>query len=63
MTSKWKLNIYDQMTVLYFVKAGSRRCPVRVFYDAIGIVLKSWVICKLVWQSNICRKVYVQKVA
>ena len=61
--TKVGVDVFDQMTRMYYVKAGSRRWPVHVFYNVIDMALiNSWVIYKKVCQSKISRREYIQKV-
>ena len=58
------VDVFDQMTRMHSVKAGSRRWPVHAFYNVIDMALiNSWVIYKKVCQSKISRREYIQKVA
>ena len=57
-----EVDVYYQMTWLYIVEEWSRRWPAHVFRDVINMALiNSWVIYKLVCQSNIRRRDYIQK--
>ena len=58
------VDIYDQMTRLYSVKAASRRWPVHVFYNVVDmVVIKNWILYKQVCQSSIRRREFMQRVA
>ena len=60
--TKVGVDVLDQMSKLYSVKAASRRWPVHIFYNVIDMVLiNSYVIYKAVCKSIISRKVYVKK--
>ena len=62
--TKVGVDVYDQMTRLYSVKAASRRWPVHVFYNVIDMALiNSWIIYKQVSQSNISCREFIQRVA
>ena len=51
------------MTRLYSVKAASRRWPVHVFYNVVEMALiNKWILYKLVCQSSISRKEFIQRV-
>ena len=61
--TKVDVDLLDQMSRLYLVKAASRRWPVHIFYNVIDMALiNSWVIYKAVCKSNISHRVYIQKV-
>ena len=61
--TKVGVDVLDQMSRLYSVKAASRRWPLYIFYNVINIALiNSWVIYKAVCKSSINRKAYIQKV-
>ena len=58
------VDIYDEMTRLYSVKAASRHWPVHVFYNVVDIALiNSWILHKQVCQSSISRRKFMQNVA
>ena len=62
--TKVGVDLYDQMTRLYSVKAASRRWPVHVFYNAVDMALiNSWILYKQVCQSSISRREFIQRVA
>ena len=62
--TKVGVDIYDQMTRLYTVKAASRRWSVYVFYNVVDMALiNSWILYKQVCQSNISRREFMQRVA
>ena len=62
--TKVGVDVYDQMTRLYSVKAASRRWPVHVFYNVVDMALiNSWIIYKQVCQSSISRREFIQRVA
>ena len=57
------VDVLDQMSRLYLMKAASRRWPVHIFYKVIDMALiNSWVIYKAVCKSNISHRAYIQKV-
>ena len=58
------MDLYDQMTTLYSVKAASRRWPLHVFYNVVDMALiNSWILYKQVCQSSISRREFMQSVA
>ena len=57
------VDVIDQMTRTYSVKAASRRWPNHVFYNVIDLALiNSWILYITVNNSLITRKQYIQKV-
>ena len=57
------VDVLDQMSRLYLVKAASRKWPVHIFYNIIDMALiNSWVIYKAMCKSNFSHRVYIQKV-
>ena len=61
--NKVAVDVIDQMTRMYSVKAASRRWPNHVFYNVIGLALiNSWILYITVNNSSITRKQYIQKV-
>ena len=62
--TKVGVDLYDQMTRLYSVKAASRGWPVHVFYNVVDMALiNSWILYKQVCQSIISRREFIQRVA
>ena len=62
--TKVGVEIYDQMTRLYSVKAASKRWPVQLFYNVVDMALiNSWILYKQVCQSSIIRREFIQRVA
>ena len=62
--TKVGVDLYNQMTRLYSVKAASRRWPVHVFYNVVDMALiNNWILYKLVCQSSISRREFIQRVA
>ena len=58
------VDIYEQMTRLYSIKAASRRWPMHVFYNVVNMALiNSWILYKQVCQSSISRREFMQNVA
>ena len=61
--NKVAVDVIDQMTRMYSVKAASRRWPNHVFYNVIDLALiNSWMLYITVNNSSITRKQYIQKV-
>ena len=61
--TKVGVDVLDQISRLYSVKAASRRWPVHIFYNIIDMALiNSWVIYKVVCKSNFSHRAYIQKV-
>ena len=61
-----KVGVYvlEQMSRCYSVKAGSRRCPIHMFYNVIDMALvNSWTIYKHVCNSSISRRMFIQRVS
>ena len=57
------VDVLDQISTLYSVKAASKRWIVHVFYNVINMALiNSWVIYKALCKSNISRRAYIEKV-
>ena len=57
------VDVLDQMSRFYSVKAASRRSPVHIFYNVIDMALiNNWVIYKAVCKSNISHRAYIQQV-
>ena len=62
--TKFGVNVIDQMTRSYSVKAARRRWPILVFNNIIDLALtKSWIVYKNVCKSSISRRKYVQKIS
>ena len=62
--TKVGVDIYDQTTRIYSVKAASRRWSVHVFYNVVDMALiNSWILYKQVCQSSISRREFMQRVA
>lgn len=60
--TKFGVDVLDQMTRKYTVKAASRRWPVQVFYNILDLAaINSWVLYKEVTKTNISRKEYIQQ--
>ena len=61
--TKFGVDVLDQMSRLYLVKATTRRWPVNTFYSVIDMsLINSWVIYKAVCKSSISRRTYIHKV-
>ena len=62
--TKVGVDVLDQMSRCYSVKAGSRHWPIHVFYNVIDMALiNSWIIYKHVCNSNISRRMFIQRVS
>lgn len=62
--TKVGVDVLDQMTRMYSVKAASRRWPMHVFYNIIDMALiNGWILYQAVTGSSISRRKYIQKVA
>ena len=62
--TKVGVDLYDQMTRLYLVKAASRRWPMLAFYNVVDMALiNSWILHKQVCQSSINRREFIKRVA
>ena len=58
--NKVGIDVFDQMSRCYSVKAGSRRWSIHVFYNVIDMALiNSWIIYKHVCNSSICRRMFI----
>ena len=58
-----EMDLYDQMTRLYSVKAACERWPVHVFCNVVDMALiNSWFLYKQVCQSSISRRKFIQRV-
>ena len=57
------VDVLNQISTLYSVRAASKRWIVHIFYNAINLALiNSWVIYKALCKSNISRRAYIEKV-
>ena len=63
--TKFGVDVLDQMTRIYSVKAASRQWPVHVlFYNIIDLALiKSWIVYKNVCKLSTFRRKYIQKIS
>ena len=62
--TKVGVDLYDQMTRRYSVKAASWRWPMHVFYNVVDMALiNSWILYKQVFQSSISNREFIQSVA
>ena len=58
------VDVLDQMSICYSVKAGSRRWPIHVFHNVIDMALvNNWIIYKHVCNSSISRRMFIQRVS
>ena len=61
--TKAGLDVIDQMTRKYFVKAASRRWPIHVFYNVIDLALiNSWILFRDICKSSVSRRKFAQRV-
>ena len=53
-STKYGVDVLDQMARKYTVKAGSRRWPVHVWYNILDLAaINSWILFrKIVWQER-----------
>ena len=62
--TKVEVDVLDQMSRCYSVKAGSRHWPIHVFYNVIHMALiNNWIIYKHVCNSSISCRMFVQRVS
>ncbi|XP_015430868.1 PREDICTED: piggyBac transposable element-derived protein 3-like [Dufourea novaeangliae] len=55
--TKFSIDMTDQMTRKYTVKAGSRRWSLRVFYNVLDLAgINAWILYKEITRENISRK-------
>ncbi|GFX87906.1 DDE_Tnp_1_7 domain-containing protein [Trichonephila clavipes] len=60
-STKFGVDIADQMARKYSVKAGSRRWPVNVFYNILDIAGNSWILYKEFTEKKLTRREYLQQ--
>ena len=61
--TKAGVDVIDQMTRKYSVKAASRRWPIHVFYNVIDLALiNSWILFQDICKSGISRRKFSQHV-
>ena len=61
--TKVGVDVLDQMSRQYSVKAGSRRWPIHVFYNVIDMALiNGWILYKIISKTKISRRAFIQKV-
>ena len=61
--TKADVDVIDQMTRKYSVKAASRRWPIHVFYNVIDLALiNSWILFRDICKSGISRRKFAQRV-
>ena len=62
--TKVGVDVLDQMSRCYSVKAGSRNWPIHMFYNIIDMALiNSWIIYNHVCNSSISRRMFIQRVS
>ena len=60
--TKVRVDVLEQMSRCYSVKAGSRHRPIHVFYNVIDMALiNSWIIYKHVCNSSINCRMFIQR--
>ena len=58
--TKYDVDVVDQMTRKYSVKARSFRRPVQVFFNILDLVtINAWILYKEYTRSNISRKKFI----
>lgn len=63
-STKYGVDIIDQMARQYTIRAGSRRWPVQVFYNILDLVLiNAWVLYKESTGEKISRHRFSRKLA
>ncbi|XP_041102639.1 uncharacterized protein LOC121313928 [Polyodon spathula] len=63
-STKFGVDIVDQMSQKYSVKAGSRRWPVQVFYNIMDLAaINSWILYKETTGKWISRRNYILQLA
>ncbi len=61
-STKFGVDVADQMARKYSVKAGSRRWPVHVFYNILDLAgINSWILYKETTGKSIKRKEFLQQ--
>lgn len=56
-STKYGVDVVDQMTRKYTVKAGSRRWPMQVFYNVLDLAaINAWILFNEVSKKNIARR-------
>ncbi|GFV72042.1 DDE_Tnp_1_7 domain-containing protein [Trichonephila clavipes] len=62
-STKFGIDIVDQIAQKYFVNAGSKRWPGPVFYNVLDLAgIKSWILYKIVTRKKLTRREYLQQV-
>ena len=57
------VDVIDQMTRKYFVKAASRKWSIHVFYNVINLALiNSWILFRDICKSSVSRQKFAQLV-
>lgn len=63
-STKYGVDILDQMARKYGVKASSRRWPLQVVYNILDLaVINAWILYKETTQRNILRKHFIFQLA
>lgn len=59
-STKYGVDVLDQMARKYSVKASSRRWPLQVFYNILDLAaINAWILYKETTQVNISRKDFI----
>lgn len=63
-STKYGVDVLDQMARKYSVKASSRRWPLQVFYNILDLAaINAWILYKETTQVNISRKDFIFQLA
>ncbi|XP_025160794.1 piggyBac transposable element-derived protein 4-like [Harpegnathos saltator] len=63
-STKYSVDVFDQMARKYSVKASSRRWPLQVFYNILDLAaINVWILYKETTQVNISRKDFIFQLA
>lgn len=63
-STKYGVDVLDQMARKYSVKASSRRWPLQVFYNILDLTaINAWILYKETTQVNISRKDFIFQLA
>ena len=63
-STKYGVNVLDQMARKYSVNAGSRRWPVQVWYNILDLAaINSWVLYKSITGKQLSRKHFILQLA
>lgn len=63
-STKYGVDVVDQMARKYSVKAASRRWPVQVFYNILDLAaINAWVLYQEVTNKPVCRRNFILQLA